>query len=190
MTATSIRRPVTLTALGGSVVLMLLGLVVGCGVPLDESPRAISRSTTPPEATPTTSGSPTADTVNVYFVDAEVLRPDAFPVNEAPTMETLLGFVLTGKPTPPLVNLIPPGTLLLDATIEDNTVYIDLSDEINAISGQPQKHAYAQITLTALQYPGVTRVKFQVDGEPVRPPTDNGNIEVVTAEDFASMLPG
>ena len=31
-------------------------------------------------------------------------------------------------------------------------------------------NAYAQITLTALQYPGITRVKFQVDGEAVSLP--------------------
>lgn len=186
-TAPPTRRSATLAAIVGS---LLLVLATGCGVPLDESPRAISRSTTPPEATPTTSGSPSAATVNVYFVDGEMLRSEAFPVNEPPTMETLLGFVLAGKPTPPLVNLIPPGTLLLEATIDESTVTIDLSDEINAISGQPQKHAYAQITLTALQHPDAARVRFRVDGEPVRPPTDNGNIEVVSGDDFASMLPG
>lgn len=181
---TTHRRPGTAFA----VVVALLGVLVGCGVPLDDNPREIARVTTPPEATPTTSGSPGADTVDVFFLDGENLAIEAFPVDEPPTMETLLGFVLAGKPDPPLVNSIPPGTLLLDATIQASTVTIDLSDEINAISGQPQKHAYAQLTLTALQHPDVSRVRFQVEGEPVRPPTDNGNIEVVTGADFASML--
>ena len=61
-TAPPTRRSATLAAIVGS---LLLVLATGCGVPLDESPRAISRSTTPPEATPTTSGSPSAATVNV-----------------------------------------------------------------------------------------------------------------------------
>ena len=189
MTTSHRRRSPRLVVASTTALVALLGLLAGCGVPLDDNPRAIARVTTPPEATPTTSASPTAETVNVYFIDDEVLRSEAFPVDDAPSMETLLGFVLAGKPTSPLVNLIPPGTLLLDATIDGNTVTIDLSDEINAISGQPQKHAYAQITLTALQHPDVTRVRFQIDGEAVRTPTDKGNIEVVTADDFASMLP-
>jgi len=181
-----VRRPFVLL-----VALLVAIVTAGCGVPLDSSPRAIptTTSTTPTtdSTAPTTGGSPGARTVSAYFLNDDTLERVLYPVDDEPTLADALTFVL-GDPPQSLTTSIPSGTRLLSSKITGRVASVNLTSEINDISGQPQKQAYAQMAFTALALPTVTAVRFMVDGKEVDAPTDNGNRGVVTGADYEGSL--
>lgn len=166
--------------------------VAGCGVPIDDSPRAISRTTAPPDtAVPTTISDGVTDQVSVYFLRDEDLERQSRDVAEDPTLGQAIGFVLAPLPEgsdPGLRTAVPTGTTLLDVTIAGRVATIDLTSEINDVTGQTQKEAFAQIVFTALAWEDVEQVRFQVDGEAIDAPTDDGNLAVVDADDYDPPL--
>ena len=183
------RRPLAIAA---ALVALAIATAVSCGVPIDDQPRAISRSTAPPEtAVPTTlDGSPT-DQVSVYFLRGEALERYSQAVTEEPTIGQAIGFVLDPVPEDApegLSTKVPPGTTLVDVEIVGRIATIDLTSEINDVTGPDQKEAFAQIVFTALAWEGVEQVRFQVDGETVDAPTDDGNLNVVSADDYDPPL--
>lgn len=165
----------------------------GCGVPIDQGPRAISRTTVDPRVddsrvTPTTSDRPGAVEVTAFFIGDQRLVGVDFPVDDEPTLHDALAFTL-GEPPRELTTALPSGTQILSAEVTDAVAVIDLTSAINDISGQSQKQAYAQLAFTAFTFADVVRVQFLVDGEAVDAPTDNGNKAVVTPADFSALRP-
>ena len=174
-------------------VLSAVALAAGCGVPIDDAPRAISRTTVDPSVddsrvTPTTSDRPGAVQVTAYFIGDQRLVGADFPVDDDPTLHDALAFTL-GEPPPELTTALPSGTQILSAEVVDAVAAIDLTSEINDISGQSQKQAYAQLAFTAFTFADVVQVQFMVDGEMVDAPTDNGNKAIVTPSDFSELRP-
>jgi len=176
-------------AAGLVAVALALAVALGaCGVPLDGAPRAIDRSTTT-QTTLSTNLDPQAKRVSVYLLEDDHLVEERYPVDGEADLKTAIGMVLSiTKPPAPLGNRIPTGTTLRSAKVVRNEARIDLSDEMNDISGLTQKEAYAQIVFTALQFPSIKSVRFSVAGEPVDTPTDNSNLPVVTADDYEPPL--
>lgn len=177
-----------------SALVVVAALVVAaCGVPLDEEPRAISRTTlptSPTTATPTTVDGATAE-VSVYFLREERLERVDYPTDGPPSLSQAIGFVLE----PPAEELadglrtaIPPGTTLRTVDISGNIATIDLTPEIADVSGLVQKEAFAQIVFTALAIEQVEQVQFLVDGRVIDAPTDEGNVSLVSADDFDRPL--
>lgn len=185
------RRRAAVAAAG---VVALSALVAGgCGVPIDDGPRAISRTTVDPSVddsrvTPTTSDRPGAVEVTAFFIGDQRLVGVEFPVDDDPTLHDALAFTL-GEPPRELTTALPSGTQVLSAGVSDAVAVIDLTSAINDISGQSQKQAYAQLAFTAFTFADVVRVRFLVDGEAVDAPTDNGNKAVVTPADFSELRP-
>lgn len=182
-------RPI---AIAGTVVALTLAAAVSCGVPIDDSPRAISRSTAPPATNVTTTldGAP-IDQVSVYFLRGEALERYSQDVADEPTIGQAIGFVLDPVPDDAPAGLstkVPPGTSLIDVEVVGRVATIDLTNEINDVFGPDQKEAFAQIVFTALAWEGVEQVRFQVDGEAVDAPTDDGNLAVVSADDYDPPL--
>lgn len=162
----------------------LLATAAGCGVPLDDEPRAITRTTLPADATPTTLTPDGGPRVLVYFVRKDRLEVQSYQVKGDATLTKAVGFALHGpaEGSPrELRSSVPPGTDLRSAKVTDGTARIDLTHQINDISGTNQKEAFAQLVFTALEFPGVDRVRFQIEGANVDAPTDHGNQTVVTA---------
>ena len=173
---------------GTTVVVALvaaLTVLAACGVPLDDEPRAIDRSTT------TSTTAPPADTgdgtLSVYFFDGDNLVDQQVPADDEPTIDDAVNAVLSG-PAPPLTTQIPTGTELLGLRVDGTTAVIDLSDDIEAFTGLAQKQAYAQLVFTTLASRQVRQVRFKVAGKAVKAPTDQGNLDVVTAEDYDPPL--
>lgn len=166
---------------------------VACGVPVDDEPRAIVRSTIATESdaerqTPTTSDSPGARQVTAYLVRDGALVPVEFPVDGSATIVDALTFA-TAEPPAPYNTSIPSGTSILSAEVVDGVATINLTSDINDISGQTQKQAYAQLVFTAFAFRDLDAVRFEVDGKAVDAPTDNGNRESVTVLDYQNMRP-
>lgn len=175
----------------GAVALVVA--LVGCGVPLDSHPRRITQTSEvdPADVPPTTSASPGAQEVSVYFLRDDRLEEVRYPVSD-PSLGAAISYVLAGPTSTSSSQLrtaVPPGTDLLGVEIRDGGVArIDLSSEINDISGETQKEAFAQLVFTALSYRGVDRVRFLIEGKGVDAPTDDGNLTVVTADDYQKPL--
>lgn len=187
------RRSIRVAAVAGVLLALVSVLSAGCGVPIDDEPRAIGRSTIDAESeaerqTPTTSDSPGARQVLAYFMRNEELAPVEFSVDGEPSLADALTFA-TSEPPEGYNTSIPLGTSILSAEIVDDVATIDLTPEINDISGQSQKQAYAQLVFTAFAHRDLDAVRFEVDGKAVDTPTDNGNRESVTKADYVDLRP-
>lgn len=172
---------------------VLAVISLGCGVPIDDDPRAITRTTLDPaldaaRQTPTTSDSPGARQVVAYFMRNENLEAATFPVDGRPTLADALDFATGDAPTG-LTTSIPSGTSIRSVEVDESVARIDLTTEINDVSGQPQKQAYAQLVFTAFAFHDLTEVQFMVDGKAVDAPTDNGNRPSVTQYDYEELRP-
>ena len=78
--------------LAATVALALAAIVAGCGIPVDDSPRAISRTTAPPEtAVPTTLSGTESEQVSVYFLRGESLERQTRDVDQEPTLGQAIG---------------------------------------------------------------------------------------------------
>lgn len=174
----------------GRAVVAALGALLAagaCGVPLDDEPRAITRVTQPAETTPQTAVEPTGQSLTVYFLEEGSLAPALYDVEVAPTVEEALRFLLNTPPPEGLISRIPPDTTLRGVVRDGSLVTIDLSSDI-AVGGPNEKEAYAQLAFTAIEFSGISRVSFAIAGEGVRAPTDNANLDVVTADDYGPPL--
>lgn len=185
----------TRTLLSVSVATTLLWLVAvltGCGVPIDDSPRAITnRPTDQSTDTLTTISTTGSDSVGAYFLRGDRLELVEFSVAEQPTLSAALNSLLNPPATSlseGLLSAIPPGTRLNRLDVTNETATIDLTSEINDVSGQSQKEAFAQIVFTALEFEDVTSVRFLVDGQLIDAPTDDGNRPEVSAHNFGEPL--
>jgi spore germination protein GerM len=197
------------TAVGAAALAVAALGVVGCGIPTDDSPRAISRENVPDEvaddtAEPTASQS-TVDT-RIYLVqspdDPRLLAvqrrvpagsPAAGP-DPAAVLETLL--TATANPdeqTAGITNLIPQDTRLASQPeLARGTLVVDLTSEIFDVEGENQRTAFGQIVCTANMLDGVHFVRFLVDGEPTEVQVDSGATggPVTCADDYERLRPG
>lgn len=177
--------------LAASVALLVASTLAACGVPVDEEPRAIAQTTIPPaSASPTTVATDAGGEVSVYFLRDDQLERQDYPVEGEPTLEQAIGFVLEppAADADELRSSVPPGTALRSVEVADGIASIDLTGEINDVTGLAQKEAFAQIVFTTLAFPTIEAVRFLVDGEPIAAPTDQGNQSLVRSESYDKPL--
>lgn len=165
-----------------------LVLPVACGLPTDHSPRAIDTAEVPDLVTPstgpqTTQAGPGAPTAKLYYVKGSTLLAVTKAVKStdpASVLRLLLTGLTAKEKASGLITYVPPRTRLLRASLAGNgTLLIDLSKDINTITGQNAKTAYAQLVFTATSLRGVERVRFDTEGSAVAVPTDEANQEIV-----------
>lgn len=166
--------------------------VASCGVPLDDAPRPITQTTlAPTDTAPTTIVTPGAQEVSVYFLNGERLERQGYPVEGEPTIRQALEYVLAAPPDgteETLHTSVPPGTELRSVEVTDGVATIDLTSEINDVTGPAQKEAFAQIVFTALAFEEVQQVRFLIDNEVIDAPTDDGNLALISAENYDAPL--
>lgn len=85
------------------------------------------------------------------------------------TADAVLGALLTGPSQGELdsrfVSALPAETRLLSARRAGNILFVDISDEINDLTGEALTLAVAQIVFTAAELPGVQVVRLRVNGD-------------------------
>ena len=186
-----------------ALVLVLLS-TAGCGVRSDTTARDLSAGRVPYgllDDTPTTTSTstptpsvPRAD-VNVYFVREDRMVRQVRQVNAPATVAKALTALLFGVQEDELAaelrSAIDPTASLQARAIDPATYQVDLSAEFNKGPSSEQVLALAQIVFTATALPGVTGVRFSLNGVPIEVPTGSGSLtsEPVGPEAFVEFAP-
>lgn len=182
---------------------LVLVATAGCGVQSDATARDLSVSRVPYgllEAAPTTTTSaptpsvPRAD-VLVYFIKDDRMISKLRQVNAPATVAKALTALVFGVQEDELADgvrsAIDPTAAIQARSLDPATVQVDLSSEFATGSSSEQVLALAQVVYTATALPGVTGVRFTLDGVPIEVPTGSGSLtsDAVGREAFADFAP-
>ncbi|MGH9290641.1 MAG: GerMN domain-containing protein [Acidimicrobiales bacterium] len=190
-----------------ALAVVMLG-AVGCGIPTDDGPRAISGENVAGDGDGvTTETTPPLETVaaTIYLVQSPE-DPRLLPVDRrvtagtssagpdpAAVLETLLRATANSRERADgITNLIPEGTRLASQPeLAEQTLVIDLTRAIFDVEGENQRAAFGQIVCTADALAGVDGVRFQVEGEPRQAQVDSGVTDgpVTCARDYERLQP-
>ncbi len=176
-------------------------VLVGCGVPTDDSPRTLAdddlpASLRPDGATTTTLPSAEQDIVGVYFIRGKKLvrELDALPAS-AP-LRSVLGILQRGPSEAQAKagdrSALAGEDLIRRADVAGSTASIDLDAAFSETPSTDQILALGQLVLTATGIPRITSVRLTVDGEPTQVPRGDGSLtgRPLTARDYRSLLAG
>ena len=195
------RRP----AAGGAalVVAALAALTVaGCGIPPDDHATLAARDSVPfellgeaPSVTATTLPFAQTEKATLFLVQGERLAPVQRELPAPVSVESVLEALAAG-PTATEVQLGLRTALLTPALVRSGGVSggiatIDLGQPFTEIAGRDQIVALAQIVSTVTGLPGVGRVRFTLDGNPVGILRGDGAVttETVSRDDYATLAP-
>lgn len=191
------RRPVRPTSHGANLRRVVAGVaalaatsaLAGCGVGIDDEPRALPITTTTTTTTPQVVG---PETAVLWEVQAERLvpitrrLPDLGPQAR---VESLLSPPEAGEGRG-MSSSIPASTELLGIREEGDLVTVDLSEEFDSVVGTAKSQAIGQIVMSLTWLSDVQQVSFTIDGEPlsVASLATNKDVDVVGACDFQTLL--
>src|SRR5680860_1557771 len=178
-----------------ATLLMVLSAACGEGAnpaaapsaPATTDPTASGTASPSPAATPDASRSPTVDGVDpsgdptgatqvtTYYVRSgptdffvEPVTVDLEQPTKAVARAAYTAAVEQDPVDPGLTRVVPDGTRLLDVTISDGLLTVDLSGELATSGGSAEELALRnQLAETGLQFDSVDAVRLLVDGQPV-----------------------
>ena len=175
----------------------------GCGVRSDTEARDLSASRVPygllddtpvPTTVPATPSVPRAG-VDVFFIKDDRMiakqRQVNAPASVAKALTALLFGVQEDEKAEEVRSAIDPTASVQARALDPATYQVDLSAEFATGSSSEQVLALAQIVCTATALPGVTGVRFTLQGVPIEVPTGEGSLtaDPVGREAFADCTP-
>ncbi|MFF4560309.1 GerMN domain-containing protein [Streptomyces sp. NPDC001435] len=122
------------------------------------------------------SGSPTATehqiSTSVYFLNGEHMSPAPRTVPAPATATGAVRALLAGPSRYERLHhrttAIPSGTALHSIAVHDHVATVDLSSRYDDDGGALSLRArLAQVVFTVTRYPGIDKVRFELDGKPV-----------------------
>lgn len=89
-----------------------------------------------------------------------------------------------------LRSAIPTGTRLLDVSQQGSQLIVNVSSELQQLTGEALIDGVAQIVLTASEITGVNSVTIAIDGTPQQWPAGNGELQSapLTRYDFPGLV--
>lgn len=195
----SVERPIRSVAAGLTVVAML-GLGAGCGVGPDheatrladgEVPFELLEKTDEAEVTPSSS----EEVAALFFVKGDRLEPvfrevanDASP---ADVLEVLVSGPTRGEARSGLRSAIAETSRILGVKVSRGVATVDLETSTGDGRSSDQALSVAQVVFTLTSRPGIGRVAFTLDGEPVEVPDGSGALtdDPVAREDYQDLSP-
>ncbi len=89
-----------------------------------------------------------------------------------------------------LRSAIPPDTRLLGASLDGDELVVNVSSELQQLTGEALIDGVAQIVLTASEITGVSSVEIAIDGVPQQWPAGSGELqsEPLTRYDFPGLV--
>lgn len=158
----------TLRSSGSETTDSVINTTTTSTAPTTSSTTSTSPTSTSPTSTSTTTPVPSVN-VAAYLVRAEKLTvlgrqvPAATPYS---AMTALLAGPTASERSAGVTSLVPAGTRLLGADVKGTEITIDMSHEFESGGGSfAVRMAIAQVVYTVTQFPGVTSVRFRIDGE-------------------------
>ena len=191
-------RPGTFAVLATAAVIL-----AGCGVPPDDKAILAAPDSVPfdllgraPSITATTLPFAQTEKATLFLVQGERLAPVQrelpAPVSVASVLEALAAGPTTTEVQLGLRTalLTTPG-LVKSGGVSGGIATIDLGQPFTEIAGRDQIVALAQIVSTVTGLPGVGRVRFTLDGNPVGILRGDGAVttETVSRDDYATLAP-
>ncbi len=179
-----------------------LGLA-GCGIPPDDHATLAAEDSVPfdllgraPSVTATTLPFSQTEKSTLFLVQGERLAPVQRELPAPVSVESVLEALASGPTTTEvqlglrtaLLNF--PG-LMRSGGVSGGIATIDLGQPFTEIAGRDQIVALAQIVSTVTGLPGVGRVRFTLDGNPVGILRGDGAVttETVSRDDYATLAP-
>ncbi|MFN8039238.1 MAG: GerMN domain-containing protein [Acidimicrobiales bacterium] len=185
--------------------------LAGCAIPEDSKPQAVERVSLPPQLVDppsTTVPQPASETEtrSVYLVKAatspdgtDSLQPVRTQVRvpsdpaDAPraVIDQLLRLPTAEQKSLGLRSDIPSTVRVRSVTADpaSGVLTVDLSG-LGQVEGPKQRLAAAQIVFTATELPGISAVRFEIDGEPATIPLDDRTSaasQPITRQDFPKL---
>lgn len=159
--------------------LLLAGLLLaGCGLSPDAAPRDLPEDERNLVSSQTATGGQAEGPDRIYLGAPGEERLLRSVPRDAISRRDLVEILLAG---PNGDELDQQYTTFLPANLELNTtfkqgplLFLDVSQELAELTGQPLSQALAQIVYTATELEGVERVQITVDGKPVSWPRPVG----------------
>jgi spore germination protein GerM len=192
------RRGVTIAVAG------LLALA-GCGVPRDDTPRAVPAGQVDPRllAEPSVTGTPTPTGSSAYMVafvtpdDTLQLRSRAVsPGTPAEQAQQLLVELARGPDDAEhahgLSTALPSDATLTLTTLDQGVAVVAIDTGTKDAEPRRLPLSVAQVVLTLTSHPDVHSVSITSDGQPVEAPLTDGFVvnRPLTAADYRSLLAG
>jgi spore germination protein GerM len=178
-------------------------LLAGCGVPPDDKATLAAPDSVPfdllgqaPSVTATTLPFAQTEKATLFLVQGERLAPVQRELPAPVSVESVLEALVTGPTTTEVqlglrtALLTTPG-LVNSGGVSGGIATIDLGQHFTEIAGRDQIVALAQIVSTVTGLPGVGRVRFTLDGNPVGILRGDGAVttETVSRDDYATLAP-
>ena len=182
------------------VAALLLGILAGsCSISAESTPRDIAvRDRRDLRANFDQAAGAATGSGRIYLLSPEIigqprtLQSVARDVGDTATdaMRALFEGPNTDERQALLRSAIPPGTRLLDATQNGEELIVNVSSELQQLTGEALIDGVAQIVLTACEITGVSAVSIEIDGVPQQWPAANGELQSqpLTRYDFPGLV--
>lgn len=153
-------------------------VVAGCGLSPDAAPRdlpADERTLVPAQAA---SGGQAEGPDRIYLGAPGEDRLLRSVPRDAVSRQDLIEILFAGPNEDELdqqyTTFLPANLQLIDTFKQGTILFLDVSEELTELTGQPLSRALAQIVYTAAELEGVERVQITVNGSPVSWPRPVG----------------
>lgn len=168
--------------------LLALVLVAGCGVAAESSAHRVDDERVPFEllAPPTTvsptttTTSPDTSSFDVYFALGDGLvaveREAVRPVDPLDVIEALAAGPVEAEQAAGVTSHLPADGGIEEIAIAGGVATVETLPSFAAVPPERQRLALAQVVFTLTGRPGVGRVSFTVNGQPVDVPVGDGTL--------------
>lgn len=169
---------------------VVLALVLpACGVGAENGADRVDDESVPfdllapptvPEPTTTTTSPPNTTTVQLFYViDGALIEVDRElpPPVSPPRLIAELGVGPTDRESRRgIITLLPEGSGVDGVRVVGGIASVELGDAFLAVGPDDQRLALAQLVFTLTGRPGVGRVMFKINGEPIDVPQGDGTL--------------
>lgn len=180
------------------VVVLLVLVATSCSIDAESTPRNIAvRDRRDLSAFDQVAGA-AVGSGRIYLLSPEIigqartLQSVARDVGDTPAdvMRALFEGPNTTELQALMRSAIPPGTRLIDVTQDESELVVNVSNELQQLTGEALIDGVAQIVLTASEIASVSAVSIAIDGIPQQWPSASGELqsEPLTRYDFPGLV--
>ncbi|MEU5722453.1 MULTISPECIES: GerMN domain-containing protein [unclassified Micromonospora] len=175
--------------------LLVVVLLAGCGVPIDESPRPVQapRGRLPAPVTGTPTGSVGRVDETLCFVRDDRLYPMVRRIDALPPVDVHLQHLLAGPSSTErdsgVTSALPGTVVVAGARVNGRLVEVDIQEAVDETGRSDEILAFGQIVCTLTRRQDVDGVSFQRAGRPLDVPRADGSLsrQPLTAADYLPL---